>query len=238
MSDTSKTIKLLESFLSELEVDGICGFFVDSEEHDEDKRIAVYVIIDEDFVNDANTKPGYIARMIRGGVQKEIKKWLGIEVYVGSTVRKCNKDAQMNESRKKYIVTESQYKLILETQKNIDAFQEIIDNQVEYIRRVCNQSAEDYQGDVGHETCNQMESIEKVEVTDAEWSTIMHSNKPLEEKYMSIRLMIYYRSNMKYGNFDADDFTYDLEQILRHSIGFKNIIINYDSTNTNTFFEW
>ena len=117
MSDTSKTIKLLESFLSELEVDGICGFFVDSEEHDEDKRIAVYVIIDEDFVNDANTKPGYIARMIRGGVQKKSKNGV-IRVYVSPQWKSGNKDAQMNELEKIYShrITIQTY---FETQKNI-----------------------------------------------------------------------------------------------------------------------
>ena len=138
----------------------------------------------------------------------------------------------------KYIITESQYNLILESKKMIDAFQAIIDTQMEYIHRVCDMSATDFQGDVGDETCKQIESVSKVVVTDAEWTTIMHSNKPLEEKYMSIRLMIYYHSLQQYGTFDADDLTYDLERILRQSTGNKNIIINYDTTNTNKHFDW
>ena len=54
---------------------------------------------------------------------------------------------------------------------------------------------------------------------------------------MSIRLMIYYTSNRQYGQFDADDITYDLEQMLRKSTGMP-IIVNYDSTNTNKHFDW
>ena len=97
--------------------------------------------------------------------------------------------------------------------------------------------ADDYQGDVGDESCKQIENVEKIDVTDAEWVTIMHSNKPLPQKYMSIRLMVYYRSNQQHGNFDADDLTYDLERILRNKTTMP-LIINYDSTNLNKHFDW
>jgi hypothetical protein len=136
----------------------------------------------------------------------------------------------------KYIVTESQYKLITESERYIKVFQELIDREIQYIRRVCDMAADDYQGDVGDESCKQIENIEKVDVTDAEWVTIMHSNKPLPEKYMSIRLMVYHRS-IRRGDFDADDFTYDLERILRKKTTMP-LIINYDSTNLNKNFDW
>jgi hypothetical protein len=53
---------------------------------------------------------------------------------------------------------------------------------------------------------------------------------------MSIKLMVYY-SSIRRGDFDADDITYQLEKRLRTSTGMP-LIINYESTNTNTFFEW
>ena len=137
----------------------------------------------------------------------------------------------------KYIVTESQYKLITESEKYIKVFQGLIENELKYIRRVCDMGADDFQGDVGAESCNQIESVEKIDVTDAEWVTIMHSNKPLPQKYMSIRLMVYYRSNQQHGNFDADDLTYDLERILRNKTTMP-LLINYDSTNLNKHFDW
>ncbi len=137
----------------------------------------------------------------------------------------------------KYILTESQYNLILESQKYEQIFQELIDRKLEYIRRDCENGAEDYEGDVGDESCRQLEDISKIKVTDAEWVTVKHSNRETEEKFMSVKIMVYYSSIQKYGNFDADDLTYDLEQMIRKSTGMP-FILNYDSTNTNTFFEW
>ena len=137
----------------------------------------------------------------------------------------------------KYIVTESQYKLITESEKYIKVFQDLIENELKYIRRVCDMGADDFQGDVGDESCKQIENVEKIDVTDAEWVTIMHSNRKTEEKYMSIRLMVYYRLNQQHGNFDADDLTYDLERILRNKTTMP-LLINYDSTNLNKHFDW
>jgi hypothetical protein len=137
----------------------------------------------------------------------------------------------------KYIVTESQYKLITESEKYIKVFQDLIENELKYIRRVCDMGADDFQGDVGDESCKQIENVEKIDVTDAEWVTIMHSNRKTEEKYMRIRLMVYYRLNQQHGNFDADDLTYDLERILRNKTTMP-LLINYDSTNLNKHFDW
>jgi hypothetical protein len=137
----------------------------------------------------------------------------------------------------KYIVTESQYRLITESEKYVKVFQELVNKQLDYIRRVCDMGADDYEGDVGDESCKQIENVEKIDVTDADWVTIMHSNQPLETKYLRIRLMVYYSSIRQYGDFDADDLTYDLERILRKKTTMP-LIINYDSTNTNTQFDW
>ena len=136
----------------------------------------------------------------------------------------------------KYVVKESQYNIILESQKHIQFFQDLIDSRLDYIRRVCNNGADDYEGDVGNASCDQIESIEKVKVTDADWVTIKHSNRPQEEKYMSVKIMVYY-SSIRRGDFDADDLTYDLERMIRKSTGMP-FILNYESTNTNTQFDW
>ena len=449
MENRKKTVKLLESFLSDKQVDGVCAYMVDP---DGEGPIQVIVVLDIDYIQEANTKPGFIARMIREGVKQEIKKWIGVDVYVGSTAKKCDEveplsesmsthvkrrlsnvkildelttmleyeinienfdnasdaveelcntlnerildeiwetthrkvslaekdelywhiynrfnkfithrynetqemnesvvynyekgrnesperlpfdvnkliDAgaifitpsiegnptsknykkflkskhthlitlhnikhssedswihtavtrfappthwdnedftnnlydgkynqilwsldelgipyesmlidEVNESKNKYVVTESQYNIILESQKYIKVFQELINNEMAYIRRVCEKSANDYEGDVGDESCNQIENVEKVIVTDADWVTVMHSNQPLEQKYMSIKIMIYY-SSIRRGLMDADDLTYDLERILRTKTTMP-ILLSYESTNTNTSFEW
>ena len=135
----------------------------------------------------------------------------------------------------KYILTESQYNLLLESQRHIKVFQELINNNMAYIRRVCERSADDFEGDVGDESCNQIEQVEKVIVTDADW-VAGKWNQPLEQKYMSIKLMVYF-SSIRRGDFDADDLTYDLETIIRKKTSMP-VIMNYESTNTNTSFEW
>jgi len=136
----------------------------------------------------------------------------------------------------KYVVTESQYNLILESKKHIQFFQDLIDNRMDYIRSACDNGAESYAGDVGDESCRQIEELDKVKVIDADWVTLKHSNREQEEKYMSVKIMIYY-SSIRRGDFDADDLSYDLERMIRKSTGMP-FILNYESTNTNTFFEW
>ena len=327
MENRKKTVKLLESFLSDKQVDGVCAYMVDP---DGEGPIQVIVVLDIDYIQEANTKPGFIARMIREGVKQEIKKWIGVDVYVGSTAKKCDEveplsesmsthvkrrlingelfnqlntimdyefnassfnnsleyleeicnaltehtldyiwentklkvslkekdelyfyfirkyekyitkkyqdERSVDESKKKYVVTESQYNIILESQKHIKVFQELINNEMAYIRRVCEKGADDYEGDVGDESCNQIENVEKVIVTDADWVTVMHSNQPLEQKYMNLKIMIYY-SSIRRGQMDADDLIYDLEKILRTKTTMP-ILLEYETTHTNTSFEW
>jgi hypothetical protein len=48
--------------------------------------------------------------------------------------------------------------------------------------------------------------------------------------------MVYYSSIYK-GDFDAEDLIYDLKQMIRNSTGMP-LILDYESTNTNTSFEW
>lgn len=100
MNKHEKTIKLLESFLSDKEVDGVCGYMVDSDDKD---SIQVIVILDIDYIKEANTKPGFVARMIREGVRQEIKKWLGLDVYVGSIAKKCDEIESLSESMSPHV---------------------------------------------------------------------------------------------------------------------------------------
>jgi hypothetical protein len=137
----------------------------------------------------------------------------------------------------KYIIKESQYNRLFEAKSNkLEIFQDLIDNKLNYIRRVCEKGADDYEGDVGDESCNQIEMIEKVKVTEADWVTVKHSNKELEHKYMNVTIMIYY-SSIRRGQMDADDLIYDLEKILRTKTTMP-ILLEYETTNTNTSFEW
>jgi len=137
----------------------------------------------------------------------------------------------------KYIIKESQYNRLFENKSNkIEMFQDLIDDKLNYIRRVCAKGADDYEGDVGEASCDQIEQVEKVKVIEADWVTVKHSNKELEHKYMNVKIMIYY-SSIRRGQMDADDLTYDLEKILRTKTTMP-ILLNYETTNTNKHFNW
>lgn len=137
----------------------------------------------------------------------------------------------------KYLITESQYKLINESDKRIEFFQDFIDNKVDYIRKHCGEhNADNYPGDIGFASCDQIEQIERIKVIDANWTTIMHSNQSKEHKYMTVKIMVYY-SSIRKGEFDADDLTYDLERMIRKSTGMP-FLLDYESTNTNKNFNW
>jgi hypothetical protein len=134
-----------------------------------------------------------------------------------------------------YIIKESQFSIIVESTR-IGLFQELIDSNLALIRKECEEGVE-YVGILSEEACEQLEKLEKIEVTSADWVKVKHSNRPKEENYMSVRIMVYYSSIYKYGSYDADDLAYELEKALRKSTGMP-LILNYDTTNTNTSFEW
>lgn len=139
MESREKTIKLLEAFLSNKEVDGVCGYTVVPD--DGEDTIQVIVVLDIDYIKKANTKPGFVARMIREGVKQEIKKWIGLDVYVGSTAKECNESEPMTESMSIHV------KRRLDDGEILDQLDTIIDwevnsltfnNPVEYVEEVCN----------------------------------------------------------------------------------------------------
>ena len=122
MENREKTVNLLESFLSDKQVDGVCGYIVDP---DGEGPIQVIVVLDIDYIQEANTKPGFIARMIRQGVKQEIEKWIGFDVYVGSTARKCEEN-----------ITES-ISTYLRRRLSLEDMKQDIDNLVDYEINPC-----------------------------------------------------------------------------------------------------
>ena len=127
MSKHEKTVKILESFLETYTMDGVCSFFVDSEEgaEREEDRIAVYMVLDLDWVNKEITKPGFVANRMRAGLKEEIKKYTGLDVYVGSTARKCEEN-----------ITES-VSTYLRRRLSFEHMKQDIDNLVDYELNPC-----------------------------------------------------------------------------------------------------
>ena len=81
-------INVLEKFIETIDIDGICGAWVDADVT-EDERIWVYIIIDLDWLDSIETKPGFVANRMRQGMKSEIKQWTNIDVEVGSISKKC-----------------------------------------------------------------------------------------------------------------------------------------------------
>jgi len=88
MNKHEKTIKLLESFLSDYSIEGVCGFWVD-DELDVLSNYFVVVILDIDWIQKIQTKPEFVAKRFRDRIKEEIKKYLGMDVTIGSVAKKC-----------------------------------------------------------------------------------------------------------------------------------------------------
>jgi hypothetical protein len=320
-----KTIKLLEEFLKDYTMEGTCGFWV---QPDEDGGIpSVYIIFDLDWVYSLQTKPDFVVRRMRQGLQEDIKNWTGVDVpYVGSTAKKCDNTKDINESistylrrrlsfedmkqdinnlvdyelnpcefsdigefvaeacdmlahnyledlqvsskdkdgfyialvdlfgkhlvnvykerciegikesKKRIIVTESQYKRLFEQKKSkVEMFQDLINDKLEYIRGFCNKDldTENYSGDVGFEACAEVEMIDSIKVDEVNMMTgartDMDGNMYDSTPSIYVKLMINY-SNLR-DRYDFDEITYDLRHILKKSTGGLPIVFDYRTNN-------
>jgi len=137
MDKHQKTISLLEAFLSDKVVDGVCGYMV-IPDYGEDS-IQVIVILDIDYIQNSNTKPGFVEKMIRNGVKQEIKKWLNLDVYVGSTAKKCDEVNSISESMSTHVKRRLTDDEVMDELNNIIMFEinSLSYEPLEYVEEVC-----------------------------------------------------------------------------------------------------
>lgn len=88
MSLRTRQITLLETFLETLEMDLVCGFFLDPEVYS-DGPLFVYAILSDKILSLEN--PQSISRGIRAKLKKQIEDFLNFEVDIGTTVKNCDK---------------------------------------------------------------------------------------------------------------------------------------------------
>lgn len=138
----------------------------------------------------------------------------------------------------KYIIKESQYNRLFESKSNkIEGFQELIDSKLNYIRNHCvGMDSETYEGNIGFEACDEVESIEKIRVVDVQSITSSHHpyNKSNTSSTILINVIIDYDA-IKYKSFD--NIIYDLNYVLKTSTGLP-ININYEVNNIRKDFNW
>jgi hypothetical protein len=156
------------------------------------------------------------------------------EYLVSIYKKRCVKG--LKESKKRIIVTESQYKRLFEQKKSkVEMFQDLINDKLEYIRGFCNKDldAENYSGDVGFEACSEVEMIDSIKVDEVNMMTgartDMDGNMYDSTPSIYVKLMINY-SNLR-DRYDFDEITYDLRHILKKSTGGLPIVFDYKTNN-------
>jgi hypothetical protein len=119
----------------------------------------------------------------------------------------------------KYIITESQYNIIVESNKRIEVFQELINKEFKQIQDICNEDDDDY-----YNMCYSIDTIKHITVTDAETLSSEHNPKII----LKINIMYNF---MRYK--DYSDFIYELQYFIRKSTGLP-IDIQYEVVDLKT----
>lgn len=85
-----KIAKILSKFLEKTSFAGVCGFWIDEESLEEDEKIFIYLILDEQFIKNSNVRPDILATSMKNSVKRKIDQILGEEIVtIGSIVRDC-----------------------------------------------------------------------------------------------------------------------------------------------------
>jgi hypothetical protein len=122
----------------------------------------------------------------------------------------------------KYIITESQYKTIVESNKRVETFQELINKEFKEIQDICNDDDDSYN------MCYSIDTIEYITVTDVESIPSEYNPKII----LKINIMYNF---MRYK--DYSDFIYEFQYMIRKSTGLP-IDIEYEVVNLNTDPQW
>lgn len=124
----------------------------------------------------------------------------------------------------KYIITETQYNTIVEGNKRIDAFQELINNELNRIKDMC----DDDDGTNDYDICDEVSSIEQIVVKNVETFSAYKTSS------ITIKVDVMY-DFFKYK--DYDEVIYELKRSIEKSTGLP-IEIEYESRNLKTNPQW
>jgi len=82
----SRELNLLHSFMDTFDSEGICGYFIIEDE----KGFQVILVIDGNWLKAKGIERSNLGGVLRNQIKKEIKSWVGLDVYVGSIEKNCN----------------------------------------------------------------------------------------------------------------------------------------------------
>lgn len=122
-----------------------------------------------------------------------------------------------------YIINESQLNIIVESNKKINLFQNLIDREFKNLQDMC-----ENQDQIPEAVCYEIETIEKIVVNDVE--SIPSDHNPT----IVININILY-DFMRYKSYD--EVVYELQYSLRKSTGLS-IKIKYESVNVRSNPQW
>ena len=153
---------------------------------------------------------------------------------------KCVKG--LKESKKRIIVTESQYRRLFEEKKTKkEVFQELIDEKLQYLKDSCDKMNSDiFPNDVGYTSCDFVDMIQSIKVDEVNMMTgartDMYGNKYDSTPSIFIELTINYQTMRNYHDFD--EVIFDIKHMLRKSTGGLPIVLDYRTNNLKTTNEW
>jgi hypothetical protein len=82
---------------------GACYMFIVPRELDEDKGYHVHLYIDRDWIGKQEVRPHLVAKKLRDTLQKDCKDYTGVNVYVTSSAKTCDKSDNISESMSPHV---------------------------------------------------------------------------------------------------------------------------------------
>ena len=138
----------------------------------------------------------------------------------------------------KYIVTESQYKKLVEQKlSKKDLFQDMINEKFEYIKKHCDNYFEithTFPNDIQFTTCDTIDAVDNITVN--ELTVISSARTDMSGEPYNVTPGLYIKLTINISSakkiFDFDDLVYDLKHMLRKSSGGLMVVFDYVINNT------
>ena len=133
----------------------------------------------------------------------------------------------------KIIITESQYKMLLES--NFESMQSLIDMAFDTVKENCEGGY--YIRQHQNYICDPAEMIEEIKVVDVSKGQVMDYFEKDKTDIINITVDFYIESIYEYN--DLDNFIYELQEEARNVLGGVNIIIiKRETINKRKNFDW
>lgn len=155
------------------------------------------------------------------------------EQLVNVYKKRCKKG--LEESKKRIIITESQYKRIFERKlSKIELFQNMVNDALETLRKECDEyNSENLPSANEFIMCNNIDLIETIKITEIDKADVVGITETTPHILVS-GILEY--SSLKHVDFD--DIQYEIKYIIQKSSGGIPILLSLETKNINTINQW